>query len=69
MKKKYFFKYILEFFVIVTGISLSFWINEWNNKRKNSDKELFFLNGLKNDLEIQIKSFNDYDDFSIIQLR
>ena len=64
MKKKYFFKYILEFFVIVTGISLSFWINEWNNKRKNSDKELFFLNGLKNDLEIQIKSFNDYDDFS-----
>lgn len=64
MKKKYFFKYILEFFVIVTGISLSFWINEWNNKRKNSDKELFFLNGLKNDLEIQINSFNDYDDFS-----
>ena len=64
MKKKYLFKYTLEFFVIVTGISLSFWINEWNNKRKNSDKELFFLNGLKNDLEIQIKSFNDYDDFS-----
>ena len=64
MKKKYLFKYTLEFFVIVTGISLSFWINEWNNKRKNSDKELFFLNGLKNDLEIKIKSFNDYDDFS-----
>ena len=64
MKKKYLFKYTLEFFVIVTGISLSFWINEWNNNRMNSDKELFFLNGLKNDLEIQINSFNNYDDFS-----
>jgi len=51
---KYIFKYTLEFFVIVTGISLSFWINEWNNNRSNSDKELFFLNGLKNDLDILV---------------
>ena len=61
---KYLLKYTLEFFVIVTGISLSFWINEWNNNRSNSDKELFFLNGLKNDLEIQLNSFDEYDDFS-----
>ena len=61
---KYLFKYTLEFFVIVTGISLSFWINEWNNNRTNSSKEIFFLNGLKNDLEIQLNSFNEYDDFS-----
>ena len=55
---KYLFKYTLEFFVIVTGISLSFWINEWNNNRTNSSKEIFFLNDLKNDLEIQLNSFN-----------
>ena len=51
--KKYLIKYVLEFFVIVIGISLSFWINEWDNKRINSDKEFYFLSGLKNDLEKQ----------------
>ena len=59
--KKYLIKYVLEFFVIVTGISLSFWINEWDNKRINSDKEFYFLSGLKNDLEKQLSSLNDFD--------
>ena len=62
--KKYLIKYVLEFFVIVTGISLSFWINEWDNKRINRDKELYFLSGLKNDLEKQLSSLNDFDEFS-----
>jgi len=62
--KKYLIKYVLEFFVIVTGISLSFWINEWDNKRINSDKEFYFLSGLKNDLEKQLSSLNDFDEFS-----
>jgi len=62
--KKYLIKYTLEFFVIVTGISLSFWINEWDNNRMNSDKELYFLNGLKNDLEKQLYSLNNFDEFS-----
>jgi hypothetical protein len=62
--KKYLIKYVLEFFVIVTGISLSFWINEWDNKRINSDKEFYFLNGLKNDLDKQLISLNDFDEFS-----
>lgn len=62
--KKYLIKYTLEFFVIVTGISLSFWINEWDNNRMNSDKESYFLNGLKNDLEKQLYSLNNFDEFS-----
>lgn len=62
--KKYLIKYTLEFIVIVTGISLSFWINEWDNNRMNSDKELYFLNGLKNDLEKQLNSLNNYNEFS-----
>ena len=62
--KKYLIKYTLEFIVIVTGISLSFWINEWDNNRMNSDKELYFLNGLKNDLEKQLNSLNNYTEFS-----
>ena len=61
---KYLIKYSLEFIVIVTGITLSFWINEWNNNRMNREKEIFFLNGLKSDLEIQINSFKNYDNFS-----
>ncbi len=62
--KKYLIKYVLEFFVIVTGISLSFWISEWDNKRINSDKEFYFLNGLKNDLDKQLISLNNFDEFS-----
>ena len=62
--KKYLIKYTLEFIVIVTGISLSFWMNEWDNNRMNSDKELYFLNGLKNDLEKQLNSLNNYNEFS-----
>ena len=62
--KKYLIKYTLEFIVIVTGISLSFWINEWDNNRMNSDKELYFLNGLKSDLEKQLNSLNNYNEFS-----
>ncbi len=50
--------------MIVTGISLSFWINEWDNKRINSDKEFYFLSGLKNDIEKQLNSLNDFDEFS-----
>ena len=30
----------------------------------NSDKELYFLNGLKNDLEKQLNSLNNYNEFS-----
>tara|TARA_B110000503_G_scaffold26371_1_gene41628 strand:+ start:882 stop:1610 length:729 start_codon:yes stop_codon:yes gene_type:complete len=33
--RKYLLKYSLEFLVIVMGISVSFWVNEWNNDRLN----------------------------------
>jgi hypothetical protein len=41
--KKYIFKYTLEFFVIVLGISISFWINEWNSLRNIKKLERAYL--------------------------
>ena len=45
--KKYLLKYSLEFLVIVMGISVSFWLNNWteNNKYKKARNE--FLISLK----------------------
>jgi len=55
--KKYFIKYIIEFFVIFLGISVSFWINEWNTNRINNFKQLYYLEALKSDLEKQMSAF------------
>ena len=55
--KKYFIKYTIEFFVIFFGISVSFWINEWNTNRINNFKQLYYLEGLKSDLEKQLSAF------------
>ena len=63
--KKHFVKYTLEFFVIVLGISFSFWINEWNRNRINMSSHKTDLIGLVTDLkkdslnfEPIIKGFN-----------
>ena len=41
--KKYVLKYTLEFVVIVLGISISFWINEWNSLRNIKKLERAYL--------------------------
>jgi hypothetical protein len=41
--KKNIVKYTLEFFVIVLGISISFWINEWNSLRNVKKLERAYL--------------------------
>lgn len=62
--KKSIIKYTLELIILVTGISLSFWISEWDNNRNMNSRQQHYLNGLKNDLEKQIILFDDYEKFT-----
>lgn len=50
MKKKL-IKYSLEFLVIVMGISVSFWVNEWNNDRLNFESHERDIKSLISDLK------------------
>ena len=47
-----------EIVLVVIGILIALYINNWNTNRINKDKEQEYLIGLKNDLENQIKTFN-----------
>ena len=58
IKKKYLIKYTIEFFVIVLGITISFWINEWNRDRINFSSHKTDLIGLINDLKNYSIQFN-----------
>jgi len=49
--KKYLLKYSLEFLVIVMGISVSFWVNEWNNDRLNFSSHERDIKSLISDLK------------------
>jgi len=49
--KKYLIKYSLEFLVIVMGISVSFWVNEWNNDRLNFSSHERDIKSLISDLK------------------
>ena len=63
--KKYLLKYTFEFLVIVLGISVSFWLNNWSEsvKENNIEKDLVNLliidiENKKNENEFDIKIFN-----------
>lgn len=63
--KKYLLKYTFEFLVIVMGISVSFWLNNWSEsvKENNIEKDLVNLliidiENKKNENEFDIKIFN-----------
>ena len=65
--KKYLIKYSLEFLVIVMGISVSFWLNNWteNNKYKKARNE--FLISLKQELILDtIQLSKKIADFSSV---
>ena len=49
--RKYLLKYSLEFLVIVMGISVSFWVNEWNNDRLNFTSHERDIKSLISDLK------------------
>ena len=62
---KYLLKYTFEFLVIVLGISVSFWLNNWSEsvKENNIEKDLVNLliidiENKKNENEFDIKIFN-----------
>ena len=49
--KKYLLKYSLEFLVIVMGISVSFWLNNWSESVKENNIEKDLVNILIRDIE------------------
>ena len=55
-KKRYIIKYSFEFFVIVLGISVSFWLNEISIDNQNEGERIKVLNSLK----MEINEIRDY---------
>ena len=49
--KKYLLKYTFEFLVIVMGISVSFWLNNWSESVKENNIEKDLVNLLIVDIE------------------
>ena len=49
--KKYLLKYTFEFLVIVLGISVSFWLNNWSESVKENNIEKDLVNLLIIDIE------------------
>ena len=62
--KKNLTRYLLEFAVIVAGITISFWINEWDSRKDDSVRQLHYITGLISDLEKQLLLFEDHVEFS-----
>ncbi len=57
--KKYLLKYALEFLVIFLGISLSFFVNKWNESIKNEELEIKYLKSLKEEYESNLILFDE----------
>ena len=53
--KKYIIKYTFEFLVIVMGISVSFWLNNWNESVKENNIQKNLLNLLIIDIENKVE--------------
>lgn len=57
-----YFKYAIgEIILVVIGILLAIQLNELNEKRKDSEKELSFLSKLKDDINLDILNANESD--------
>ena len=50
-KNKLLVKYSLEFIVIVVGISVTFWIDEWNRNRLEDIQHIKDINSIIDDLD------------------
>jgi len=53
--KKLTFKYLLEFVVIVLGISVSFWFDKYQNRIEDAKKERVVFSDLNTELRIILK--------------
>ena len=51
LKNKLLVKYSLEFIVIVVGISVTFWIDEWNRNRLEEIQHIKDINSIIDDLD------------------
>ena len=70
--KKYLLKYSLEFLVIVMGISVSFWLSNYQESVDNAEKEIQVYNDLFNgistlDTRIKNRTFAFKFDLDIIE--
>ena len=61
-----YFKYAVgEIILVVIGILIALGINNLNQNRINNEKQIEYLIGIKVDLEKQLKSFNESNQFYI----
>ena len=49
---KYLFYAIAEIILVVIGILIALSINNWNEDRKNNEKEIYYLNSIKSSIEL-----------------
>ncbi|MBT8270801.1 MAG: hypothetical protein KJO25_02025 [Bacteroidia bacterium] len=62
-KTSKYFKYAIgEILLVVIGILIALQINNWNEARKQRDKEVHYLNNLKTDLNLNIAEIDNYID-------
>ena len=65
--KKYLLKYSLEFLVIVMGISVSFWLSNYQESVDNAEKEIQVYNDLfKRDSKSKLCNSNKKKSSGII---
>jgi len=55
---KYLFYALGEIILVVIGILIALQINNWNEERKNREKEKYYLNSIKTSVELSQKELN-----------
>ena len=60
--KKYIIKYILDFLVIVLGISVSFWVNKIQNNKENKINEIHVYEDIRMELNELTEMINERTD-------
>ena len=72
-KRKLFFKYTLDFVILVMGISVSFWLNQVSISNQNNKERIKVLNSLYEESK-EIKNYcverkkNWQNDITILDL-
>ncbi len=57
-------RYLIEIVIIIIGITLSFALNEWNQKKSEKEEYFEYLENLKQDIKIDsVQMVNDYKSY------